>query len=299
MDALTDVLRRLRLRTNVFLHSSFCGAWAVGTSGQGKAAFHVIARGDCWLHLAGEAPVPLQGGDLLVFPRDAAHLISSRPAPPGPGVPLNRPAQGDTPGPATSLVCGYFEFDSRAWNPIVEALPEVIVLRGGEYPDMESMDALIRLIINEAEGVRTGADVMLDRLCDALFIHVVRAVMRRAPSDAGYLAALADRHLSLALRDMHARPAEPWTVDALARAAGMSRSAFAGRFHQIVGMTPLRYLTRWRMQLARDWLSEPGLAIIDIAERAGYGSEAAFTRAFKRVFALTPGEARRRSRQTQ
>ena len=133
---------------------------------------------------------------------------------------------------------------------------------------------------------------MLDRLGDALFILVLRTVMIRSAFDSGYLAALADRRLALALRAMHAEPSRPWTLDTLGQAAGMSRAAFASCFHQKVGMTPMHYLTRWRMQLAREWLNDPQLAMIDIAERVGYSSEAAFSRAFKREIGLSPGVSR-------
>jgi len=130
MDALTDVLRLLRLRTNIFLHANFCGVWAVDSSGQKKASFHVVAHGDCWLHFASaEAPIPLQAGDFLVLPRHKPHRNSSLPTPPGPDVPLNQPSAGDDSADSTGLICGYFEFESRAWNPIIEALPEAIVLR--------------------------------------------------------------------------------------------------------------------------------------------------------------------------
>lgn len=297
MDALTPVLRQLRLRAHIFLHANFCGVWAVDTSGRKKAAFHVVAHGDCWLHFADSAvPIPLQAGDLLVLPRDKPHCISSEPVPPGPDVPLNRPSENAGDADSTGLICGYFEFDSRAWNPVVEALPDAVVLHRGEDAGAESMDILIRLMIDEAGKAQSGADVLLDRLGDALFVLVVRAVMRRAPLDAGYLAALADKRLALALRAMHAEPSRPWTLDALGQTAGLSRAAFAVSFHRKVGMTPLHYLTRWRMQLAREWLNNPELAMIDIAERVGYSSEAAFSRAFKREFGLSPGASRSQMR---
>lgn len=294
---MTPVLRQLRLRTNIFLHANFCGVWAVNTSGQKKATFHVVSHGDCWLHFAdGASPIPLQTGDLLVLPRDKPHCISSESSPPGPDVPLNRPAAHAEDADSTGLICGYFEFDSRLWNPVVEALPEVIVLRRGENIGKESMDILIQLMIDEASKAQSGADVMLDRLGDALLVLVVRTVMRQSSLDTGYLAALADRRLAQALRAMHAEPSRSWTLDTLGQAAGMSRAAFAGCFHQKVGMTPLHYLTRWRMQLAREWLNDPDLAMIDIAERVGYSSEAAFSRAYKREFGLPPGASRSQMR---
>jgi AraC-like DNA-binding protein len=292
-DALTDILRRLRLRAEVFLHARFCGAWVVDIGGQGKAAFHVVAQGDCWLHLPDREPRPLGRGDLVVLPRDAPHTISNQPQAPGPGIPRNRPALADDSGPSVSLICGYFAFGSRAWNAVVDALPEVLVLRPGEAGDAQARETLIGLLINEAEAASAGSAVVLDRLADALFVLAVRAAMDQGTAQTGILAAVADRHLSRALRALHGDPAHPWTLETLARQAGLSRSAFAARFHALTGLTPMRYLARWRLQLARDWLSEGGLGLMDVAERAGYGSEAAFSRAFKRELGLTPGQARR------
>lgn len=293
MDALTDLLRRLRLRAHIFLHDSFCGLWAVDTSGTRKATFHVVARGECWLHLADAAPTALHEGDLVVLPRDRAHRIAGQATPPSEGVVLNQPAQAQPGSPSTHLICGYFEFDSPAWNPLIEALPEVIVLPAGESGEGRLQDTLVRLMIDEAVQAWPGGDVMLDRLGDALFIEVMRRAMQRLPNDAGYLAALADRHLGRALRAMHAQPGKDWSLHSLGREAGLSRTAFALRFQQTVGCPPLSYLTRWRLGLARDWLAEPGLAMIDIAERAGYASEAAFSRAYKREFGCAPGAVRR------
>lgn len=292
LDPLTDILRRLRLRAEVFLHARFCGAWVVDTAGQGKTAFHVVAEGDCWLHLPGREPRPLGRGDLVVLPRDAPHAISNQPRAPGPEIPRNRPARDGDAGPSVSLICGYFAFGSRAWNPVVEALPEVLVLSPSEGDDARARETLIGLLIREAEAEAAGSDVVLDRLADALFVLTVRAAMAQGAAPSGLLTALADRHLSRALRALHADPAHPWTLETLARQAGLSRSAFAGRFHALTGFTPMRYLARWRLQLALDWLREGGLSLMDIAELAGYGSEAAFSRAFKRELGLTPGQAR-------
>lgn len=194
-----------------------------------------------------------------------------------------------------SLIRGYFAFGSRARNPVVETRPEVLVLRPGEAGDAQARETLIGLLINEAGAAAAGSAGVLDRLADALFVLAVRAAMDQgtAQPQTGILAPFADRHLSRALRALHGDPAHPWTLETLARQAGLSRSAFAGRFHALTGLTLMRYLARWRFHLARDWLNEGGLGLMDVAERAGYGSKAAFSRAFKRELGLTPTQARR------
>jgi AraC-like DNA-binding protein len=155
------------------------------------------------------------------------------------------------------------------------------------------MADLVRLMITEAERGGVGGEVVLDRLGDALFVLAVRVAMARGEANRGFLAALADRHLHLALRAIHADPARSWPLESLAREAGLSRSAFATRFHALAGLTPMGYLRRWRMQLAAEWLRDGGLPLIEIAERLGYGSEAAFSRAFKRELGSSPGQIRR------
>ena len=296
-DVLSDVLRVFRLNANVFLHSSFCGSWVVDTSGEEKTTFHLIARGTCWLHLPGEpVPLPLRAGDLVVFPHDARHLISDNQEPPGPDQPLNVPGGSGGDGPSTTLICGYFQFEHRRWNPLLGALPNMLLIRSEESANTVLMDTLINAIIVETESGRPGADVVVDKLCEVLFIHVVRTFIQRNQSENSFLAALADPQLNRAMSQVHTHPEKIWTVGTLASAAGMSRSAFAARFHQLVGLTPMQYVTRWRMQLAHELLTHTKESIFAISERSGYQSEAAFRKVFKKHFGVGPGAVRKNKR---
>lgn len=298
MDTLSPVLRSFALRASVFFHSTYCGTWTVDTSGENKATFHVIARGACWLHLPSRnEPMALQGGDLVVFPRDARHVISSTAEPLKAGdVPQ---AQGTTippetiDGPSTALICGYFEFEQSAWNPLLEALPEIIIIRGDEAAHTALMDSLMRFIIFETESEQLGIDLVIDRMCDVLFIHVVRTCLQREQYDEGFLTALADQNLSRALNDIHQHPERPWSVASLAQQAGMSRSAFAERFHRLVKLSPMQYVTHWRMQYAFGLLTSTRQSVSSIAGQNGYQSEAAFSKAFKRQYGKGPGAVRR------
>lgn len=293
MDVLSDVLRLLRLRASVFFHAGFCGNWSVDSSGSGKATFHLIARGACWLHMPErDEPLALRGGDLLVFPRDAVHVISvsaeriSLPAHSG----VN---SGDGEGPVTSVICGYFNFDSPQANPILAALPDVLHLRGDDTANAGWLDLLMRLIAAETESGDVGTDVVVDRLSDVLFIQVIRTYVRENPDKRGLLAALADRRISRALDALHESPGTAWTVEALADIAGMSRAAFAKRFQELMAMPPMSYVTHWRMQLAYELLHTSELSVAAIAERSGYQSEAAFRKAFSQLMGVGPGAVRR------
>lgn len=292
-DPLSDLARHLRLSARVFLHAEFCGRWAVDASGQHSTTFHLIARGDCWLHLPGnEPPIALHGGDLVMFPHDARHTISNSAEPPDPALVNRIPGVGE--GPTTSLVCGYVEFDTPVANPVLSALPDVLHVPAQEG-EANGTDAVIRLMIGELEGQRPGVETVVDRYADALFIHLLRIHMARGQGPAGFLAALADPYLRRALACIHEAPQEAWTVDGLAAEASLSRAAFADRFQRLVGMPPARYLTHWRMHLAAERLRSTGDSVEAIAEALGYESDAAFRKAFGRVMGLGPGAFRRRA----
>lgn len=295
MDTLSDYLKTFRLDAHVFLHTNFCGSWAVDTSGEKKATFHMIARGTAWLHLPdSDAPVTLRSGDLVVFPHDASHTISNSELAPPPDQPRNQPAKPEDAGPRTSLICGYFEFEQHQWNPLLNALPEVMVIKSEETANTALMDDVIRNIIYETETEGAGSDVVIDKLSEVLFIHVVRSHMQQQSTSQGFIAALADRQISLAMSAFHAKPGTQWSVKSLANEAGMSRSAFAHRFNKLVKMTPMQYVTCWRMQLAHEQFSTTNASVLQVSEELGYQSEATFAKAFKRHFGFGPGVVRRK-----
>lgn len=293
MDVLSDVLRLLRLRASVFFHASFCGAWSVDSSGENKATFHLIAGGTCWLHMPSSShPIALRGGDLVVFPRDDVHVISASSEPvtlaPHSGV-----VSSGGEGPSTSLVCGYFEFDTPLPNPILSALPDVVHIRSDETGNPNWIDVLMRFIAAETDKSEPGADVVVDRLSDVLFIQVIRIYMRDHAGSIGLLAGLSDQKISQALQSLHANPELSWTVERLAETACMSRAAFAKRFQELMGVAPMAYVTHWRMQRAHELLRQGALSVASIAERSGYHAEAAFRKAFKQYMGFGPGAVRR------
>lgn len=297
VDVLSDVLSVFRLSARVYLHASFCGAWAVDIADHKKAPFHVIAAGSCWLHFPDRrAPVVLGAGDLVVFPHDAPHALAASAEPPGPEAPRNRPASGAIEGPFTTLLCGDFDIERQAWNPLLDALPDVIIARHNDPANAQRLDAMLNLIVSEAGSDEPGGKAVVDKLAETLFVHVVRTYLRQQQAEAGYLAALVDTHVGLALQAIHEHPERKWTVEELARVAGQSRSVFADRFQRLAGVAPLQYLTRWRMRRAHQWLTNGADSVARVAERCGYDSEAAFAKVFKRHAGVGPGAARRQAR---
>lgn len=300
MDALSDILQTIHLRSSVYFRRDFSAPWGMRIDAGEFAQFHLIVRGQCFLQDQHHTkPLALSGGDIVVFPTGETHSLCDRPGRrlhPGRKV-VESLQRGETifkgDGPATTLVCGHFEFDRTLDHPFLRDLPSLIHLTDTDRRQLRWLETSTNIIIQEAGSANPGADVVVNRLTEVLFIQIVRAYMLQNEVSEGYLAALKDGQISEALRIIHSAPQISWTLENIARNIGMSRSAFARRFKQLVGLTPMDYLTRWRMEKARELLNNRKLSIIDIAEQVGYLSEAAFSRAFKRRFRQTPGALRR------
>lgn len=289
-DVLSSVLRVLRFKANVFFHSSYCGTWTIDTSGSGRSTFHLIAGGNCYLHLPKESEaIPLSTGDLVVFPRDENHRITDSPN-----------AEGDSPGEAcstedaTALICGYFDFDDPLRNPVINALPDTVLVRGNGTRVEPRLQVLIDLMKSETDDSVIGADVVVDKLSEILFIYAVRSFIKTENPQSGILAALSDVRISKALDAVHDNPADAWTVEKMASVAGQSRAVFSKQFSELMGQSPMQYVGQWRMQLASQALKEGQKTVTEIAEMVGYGSEVSFRKAFKQITGATPGEARKK-----
>ena len=291
MDILGDMLNTLRLDASIFLHATFCQAWNVNIAGMQTASFHVVSKGSCYLHRPDNAPLALHPGDLIFMPRNAAHNLCDSFEPPAPETPLNSPAEVLS-GPSTTLICGRVDFPEEYWNPLLDALPEYIVLPTSELENT-TLGSVIAALTREAEERPAASDVVLNRLADILFIEVVRKFVRQQQNST-FLAAVADSKLSRALVEFHAAPGNNWSVQTLADVACMSRSAFADLFQQLTGIAPMHYVTRWRMQQGYHQLTSGTRPIWDIAESCGYQSEEAFSKAIRKEFGQSPRQLRLR-----
>lgn len=294
MDALSNILSLLNLQASVYFHSSFCGSWSIDGDNDYRATFHLIARGNCWLHMPDQGrTLVLRGGDLIVFPRDIRHSISSSQMPEEASMAPSPLLGPESDEPTTSLICGYFDFDSPQANPILDAMPDLIHIKNEDPARTSMLDSVLRFITTETESAQPGSDVIVDKLSEVLFIHVIRAYMQQTGIKTGLLAALSDTQLGRAVRLVHEDPAHQWSVLNLAEKAGMSRSAFANHFQSVAGITPMQYVTNWRMQTAFEKLREGKDSVALIAEQSGYQTEASFRKAFKKQMGIGPGAVRR------
>lgn len=293
---LDQYLRTISFRSEVYYRGQICEDWYLDTSGTGHINVHVVCHGDCWFKLPGlSEPIQLHAGDVVILPHDAAHLLVSSPDLPTRYGKISKPHQGphNRAAPGTALFCGYLTVDKNAYRHVFAMLPDYVVIRSRESAGVASFRVLIELLFAETQADQLGASAILDRLADALMFYVIRHSVMQGAQSAGLVVALADKQIRPALTAMCDQPQQAWTVDALAERVFMSRSSFSERFGALVGKAPMEFLTDWRMQLARSWLEQDRLSVAEVAARCGYQSEAAFSKAFKRVTGVGPGEFRR------
>lgn len=286
-DAVLEaVLNAHQLHVTVVDLPELCGTWFEEEPQTEKGLFHLIDRGVCCVRSpALKEPVTLAQGDLIVFPRGSAHSLCDSLTPAVSGA--------ATPEGFSALICGEFEFQSGTRNPIIEALPQAFVVRAEDGG--EAFRDLAKVLSYSARNGLLGQRVIMDKLADSLFVMAVCAYAQKSADQRGLLAALADPRLAKSLAGMHTEPGKDWTVESLAKVAGMSRTAFAMEFTRFLGVTPFQYLTEWRIAEARRLLKDRRLSVATVAERLGYQSEAAFRRTFKRVEGVGPGEVRKRA----
>jgi AraC-like DNA-binding protein len=292
VDPLSDIIRLLRPRAVFTKGIVGAGRWGVRYESFGHPSFAVVVEGSCRLAVDGQQELLLRAGDFVLLPTTPGftmsgfepvvpHRIDPRAAAASATAEVRHGRQ-DGP-PDVRILGGYFVFEGNDTGLLVSLLPEQVHVRG-----VKRLSVLVGLLIEEAGAARAGRDLVLDRLVEILLVEALR--LTQAPdAPPGLLRGLGDPRLADAIRRIHADPAHPWTMERLARAAALSRSAFFDRFTRQVGVTPADYLLAWRMALAKDLLRREEVDIAGVAERVGYGSASTFSTAFSRHVGLPPG----------
>jgi AraC-like DNA-binding protein len=303
-DVLADVLDSLELRGRIFCRCELTAPWALGFVAGNFSHFHVVERGTCWLRVEGQPnAISLDEGDLLLVTRGHGYQLSDQPTtPPIPLADLIGGSQGGLRavlrhgggGQIVNLICGAFNFGAPQAQSFLTVLPEWIrVQRDERRGGNEWLDATMRFLTRETQTPAVGAATIITSLIDVLFVEAIRTWLKeQPPGTAGWLGALRDPSIGPALGLIHQAPEKRWTVPALSSAVGLSRSPFAAKFTALVGQSPMAYLKRWRLQLAAKLLRDQGVPLSKVAERLGYESTAAFSRAFTREFGTSPGRYR-------
>jgi AraC-like DNA-binding protein len=315
MDTLSEILRVGRLRGGIFLHAEFTAPWCILSEVTAKdmggllegserlVLYHYVAEGRLVAGLPGGSPLEVGAGEVVIFPHNDAHLLGSRLdlAPVKAGQLVRVPPDGGPwvirhggGGEVTRVVCGFLGCDCFDGNPLAAALPPILHFDTRQGARAAWLRSSLEFAAHEIAERRAGSQAVLAKLSELLFVEAVRRYAETLPPQhSGWLAGLRDQFISRALVAIHARVREQWTVDDLGREVGLSRSALAGRFTRLIGEPPMRYLARWRLQLAANRLRNSDMPLARIAREVGYESEAAFNRAFKRSFGAPPAAWRK------
>ncbi len=275
-DVLSDVLRNLRATGAVYFCDELMPPWEKEYSGENGASFHQIRRGGCRLDSDGQIE-HLGPGDLVFLAPGRAHTLSSEPTT---EVVIEESA-------STLLLCGYCTFDETLNTPFADLFPDIIIIRAEQLQTLGWLQAILDQLSFEYLSMRPGTEIVVQRMTEVLLVELIRMNFGRE-GEVPLIKALADKHISQALKRLHQNIEKPWSLETLATDIGLSRAAFAKRFKELVGETMFEYLTQLRMQQACQLLAETDLPLYEVASRVGYESDLAFTRTFKKRYDKTP-----------
>ena len=308
VDPVGEALHALRMTGTFYCRSELTAPWGLTMPAiPGCIWFHAVTAGHCSLVTEGSPELELAAGDFVLIPHGHGHQLRTDASAATPVV-LDLPhvladdryalLRHGGGGAETTLVCGIVRLEHHAAHDLLNMLPAVIHLDAFSTPHTEWMQSTLKLMAEEARQLLPGGDTLITRLADILVIQAIRSWLRSDPvARTGWLGALRDNQIGRAIALIHREPARDWSVASLATAVAMSRSAFAARFSSLVGEAPMRYLTRVRMRIASTALaSEDGTTVSELSAKLGYQSEAAFSRAYKRLAGVAPGSARRGAR---
>jgi AraC family transcriptional regulator, alkane utilization regulator len=316
MDVLSDVLRALRLESALFLHAELGAPWCfvvpkgtdiaqvLNPGAQGLGIFHLVLKGQCWAQVQGGQPVLLTPGDLVVIPHGDNHTVGSGLQHAAvevsnviqPRVPELSRTQYGGKGEQTLLACGWFAYEAGTSKILLDQLPPLFSIPLRQRPTGGWIEQSVSYVLEAGATGSPGHDTVVSKIAEVLLAEAVRGYIDALPpGHVGWLTGLQDPHAGKCLALMHAEPARDWTIDALANEIHCSRSVLADRFTATVGVAPMQYLARWRMVLAAGLLRNEHTALARVAAQVGYGSEAAFIRAFKREHGASPGAWRKQT----
>lgn len=321
MDVLSEVLSAVRLEGALFFNAEFSAPWCMKSSGAEGIApflpskgahlimFHFLTEGRAYAALPDGERVDLEAGDIVILPHGDSHLLgngSARKIVDSFQTFAKHLAHGLKPvrfgegGEITKFVCGYMACDPRLCEVVLAGLPHIVKVPVAAGPSGQWIENSIRFSVGESTGLNAGSSLVVGKLSEVLFVETLRQYIATLPADqTGWLAGVRDPTLAKTLALMHRDPARTWTVDNLAKEVGLSRTRLAERFRHFLGMSPIAYLTEWRMKLGAEALQRSEKSVAEVALDVGYNSEAAFNRAFKRIYSSPPAQFRQSHKTVQ
>ncbi len=316
MDVLSEVLRVVRLKGALFFNGEFSAPWCISSSRSTAIApylspgaghliiYHFLTEGRAYARLAEGRRETLTAGDIVIFPHGDAHVLGNG-SPEKPVDSLQTFAKNLTQelklarfgggGEITRFVCGFMACDPRLSEVFLAGLPPILKVHVAKEPSGQWLEHSIRFSVDAVSGSVAGSGLVLAKLSEVLFVETLRRYINALPPDqSGWLAGARDPIIGQALALLHKEPAHPWTISNLARRVGLSRTRLAERFRHFLGESPMAYLAQWRLKLGAEILQSTEDSVAEVAAAVGYGSEAAFNRAFKREFDCPPAQFRRK-----
>lgn len=296
MSFLEQLFSVVNLQANVFHNGQYCGDWAIDTSGSHYINFHIVTRGSCYLTMPTfvETPILLSTGDILLLPRDNQHCLMSDNE--QTDININEAesisfSQGNLPS-STGITCGYFLNENPFIHQIIAHLPDYIIVRQTSQ-NATTFNTLMAALISESTTPNKGSTFILGRIAEVLFALLLRD---HISAESGVLAANLHPKLSLSLTKFHEKPEDEWRVETLAKVSAMSRSSYSDLFKKITAMTPMEYITQWRIAMAYQKLLNEQCSVLEAALDCGYNSESAFSKAFKRILGISPSAVNKKAR---
>jgi AraC-like DNA-binding protein len=315
MDVLSEVLRVVRLEGALFFNGEFSAPWCLSSSRSTDVAhyfspeaghliiYHFLTEGRAYARLPEGRREELTAGDIVIFPHGDAHFLGNG----SPEKPVDsfqtfaknitqglKVARFGGGGEITRFVCGFIACEPRLSQVFLAGLPKILEVHVANEPSGQWLENSIRFSVAEVSGSNAGSGLVLAKLSEVLFVETLRRyISALPPGEIGWLAGARDPIVGQALALLHKEPAHPWTISNLARRVGLSRTQLAERFRHFVGESPMAYLAQWRLKLGAEILQSTDNSVAEVAAAVGYGSEAAFNRAFRREFDCPPAQFRR------
>lgn len=286
-DALSEMLLLLKLDVNIYHNAKVCGNWRIDEHTLGVTCFHIVTMGDCKMYVPQHDVMLLNEGDLVIFPREITHHML--PIEKLVGEQQHLPYNQAIEHQGTGILCGEVRFQHKGYQFFLDELPVFFVIKN--KPNNHWLQSVLELIVFENMKQQPASKSIINRLSELLFTYAIRQYLEDNSDQSGMLRVYADSRLMQAIECIHVFPEKSWTLERLAKEAGLSRTLFAEKFKAVSGWTPGQYLVWWRMQLAWSLLNE-GKLVSQVAEHVGYKSESAFSRAFTKMFSVSAGKVR-------
>lgn len=317
MDVLSDILNHVEMTTSLYYRTELTAPWGIRVGAfQRVARFHICLLGSFWLSLDGTHEVEVMPGDVILVLHGKAHDMKDHPQTAvldheevkklgvyHPGELLRyssgSPAHAKTRfSEGTELICGHFEFKDDTPHPLLASLPDVIHIKKESASGIQFswLHTALDFIDYESLNRDPGAFAIINKLSEVIFIQSLRAYMKDNRVNTPFLAALNDQYIRKSIQEIHHNPGHKWRLDSLAKVAGLSRTVYAERFLKLTGMTPMKYVTHWRMEKAKRLLQNEALSVDEVASQVGYGASESFQKTFKKIVGVTPSSFRKTAR---